>query len=120
MTKNPYEKILSANGDRETRGKRIDPDERREQILIAAIELSKRVGYHSITRDGVAQELGISHGLINNYFDTIEYLKKEVMRESILKEVLEIIAQGFGMGDEQALKINKELKDKVLQFLSNQ
>lgn len=100
-------------------GKRIDPDERKQQILDAAIKLAKQVGYHSITRDGVAQELGISHGLINNYFNTIEQLKKEVIKKAIEEQILEIIAQALGMGDKQILKISKDIKDKVLKFLSN-
>lgn len=92
---------------------------RREMVLTAAIEMSLRVGYRHLIRDDVAKEAGISGGLINKYFGTIENLRKEVLRTAIQKEILEIVAQGLGMRDPEVMKVSDDIKQKAFHFLIN-
>lgn len=99
--------------------RRETPTIRREEILNAAIELAVKIGYQNITRDGVALAANISSGLVTIYFSPIQELKNAVMKSAIEKEILSIIAQGMSLGDTQAQAITPELKQRVLEFLSN-
>ena len=97
---------------------RMEPNDRRNQILDAAIVLSINIGYKCITRDAVAEVAGISSSLIANYFPRMVDLKKAVMEAAIEERKLEIIAQGLSISDPLALEISEELKKKVLKYLS--
>jgi AcrR family transcriptional regulator len=99
------------------RATRTNPKIRKEQILLAAIKLSKRVGYHSITRDSVAEIADVSSPLISVYFPTVASLKAAVIRAAIDNEIVEIIAQGLSLNHPQVRKISKPVKHKVMEFL---
>lgn len=103
---------------RSNRAERTEPQLRREQILDAAITLSLKIGYRSITRDAVAGEAGISSSLIAHYFPVMEDLKTKVMEYAIEDERLAILAQGLAINDPLTLAIPDELKNRVIQFLS--
>jgi AcrR family transcriptional regulator len=90
---------------------------RKEMILCTAIEMSLKVGYQHLIRDKVAKKAGISGALVNKYFGTIETLKKEVLRVAIEKGIIEIVAQGLGMRDPDALKAPEEIKQKAFSFM---
>jgi AcrR family transcriptional regulator len=102
---------------KKTRRREI-PSIRREEILSAAIDLAIRIGYQNITRDAVANAANTSCALVTTYFPMVE-LKNAVMKMAIEKEILPIIAQGLSLGDTQAQGITPELKQRVLEFLSN-
>ena len=55
-------------------GKAVDPNMRLENVLNAAIELSRRDGYMRITRDDVAAHAGIGAGSVNRAFGTMNLL----------------------------------------------
>ena len=92
---------------------------RKSEILNAAIEVAKKIGYQSITRETVALAADTSCALVTRYFTTMAQLKGAVMMTAIDREILPIIAQGLSLGDARALKIQEELKQKVITFLSN-
>ena len=96
----------------------VDPIMRRNQILNVAIELAKKSGYSSISRNDVADNAGVSMSLINRYFKTMPQLRRAVMRAAVVNEVLEIIAQGLVNKDAHALKASDELKSRALQLYS--
>lgn len=97
---------------------RKEPEERKQQILKVAMQMSKRMGYSHITRDGVAECAGVSNALVSYYFDTIDALKKEVLKEAIKLEVVQIIAQGIAQKDPNTAKLPPALKRKVVKYLS--
>jgi len=97
--------------------RREEPQIRKQEILNAAIELAKRVGYQAITRDEVAQEADASSSLITCYFYNMDGLKRAVMQAAIELEELSIIAQGLGLRDAEALAINDKLKSKAINYL---
>lgn len=97
---------------------RLEPKERKSLILNAATKLAIKCGYIQIKRETVALEAGVAESLINRYFTNMYQLKKEIMRNAVENEILEIIAQGLAIKDPQILKISKDLKQKAIQYIS--
>ena len=54
------------------RMKRMTPDQRRETIVAAALDVAVRKGLASTTVRDVAAEMGTSSGLIHHYFDSMD------------------------------------------------
>ncbi len=52
--------------------KRMAPDQRREAIVAAALDVAVRKGLASTTVRDVAAEMGTSSGLIHHYFDSMD------------------------------------------------
>jgi len=98
---------------------RTDPKLRREHILNIAVEMARKVGYHKITRDGIAEGAGVSMGLVTRYLGTMKQLRRTIMRAAITQEIPEIVAQGLANGDNQAKKAPDDLKAKAVNLIPN-
>jgi AcrR family transcriptional regulator len=96
----------------------MEPGERKERILTAAISLAKEVGYHNLTRDEVAERAGVSFGLVTHYFGTMRGLRLSVMAEAIAQEIPEIVANGLATGDSLAKSAPPQLKEKAAALIS--
>ena len=101
------------------RKRRMDPDDRRDLILDAAVDLAKERGFLNIRRDEIAIKAGVSMGLVTRYFGTMVKLKRDVMRMAIRDEVLSILAQGIAIKDVHALKAPNDLQQRAVASLSN-
>ena len=55
---------------------------RRDEILRTATDLFSEKGYHELTMEEIAEEIGVSKGTIYNYFSSKENLYLEILRES--------------------------------------
>ena len=99
--------------------KRVNPELRKENILNAAIELAKAVGYYKVTRDDIAERAGVSMGLVSRYFGNMHQLRKAIMRSAVKQDIPEIVAQGIVNGDSFALKAPPELKNRAADFIAN-
>lgn len=98
---------------------RQKPDDRKYQILKAALALAEKPGgYSRLTRESVANEVGCADGLISKYFGTMTCFKRNIIRSAILTENLSIIAQGLATGDIHARKASKGLKARALATLA--
>ena len=102
-----------------TTKQRVDPKLRREQILNAAIELSKTKKYNKITAENIANKIGISPSLVAKYFKTMTQLRRAIIRAAINKEIPEIIAQGIANGDDHVKKAPEHLRLKALELIAN-
>ena len=69
---------MSVTGSR--RWRRLEPDERREQILECAVRLFGERPYAAVSTTDIAQAAGVARGLINHYFGTKRELYLEVVR----------------------------------------
>lgn len=99
--------------------KRLHPDERKEQILTAALKVAARPGgWSKLTRDAVAKEANCAEGLPSKYFGTMVDFRRAVMRAAIRSEALPVIAQGLAAGDKVAKKADETLKRKALASLA--
>lgn len=100
---------------------RLEPKERRERILQAAMIQAERTGYRVITSKQVADAAGLkSHGLINHYFGSIDGLRHAIIQRAITDENLEIIIQGLVTRDNAVLGIPVELKRRALSVFDSE
>lgn len=67
----------------EPRWRRLEPDERREQILTCAVELFGERPYAAVSTAELARRAGVARGLINHYFGTKRDLYLEVVRRMV-------------------------------------
>jgi AcrR family transcriptional regulator len=63
------------------RWRRLEPDQRRAQILACARRLFGERHYDAVSTTELAKESGVARGLINHYFGTKRGLYLEVVRE---------------------------------------
>jgi len=98
--------------------KRLEPKERKAQILAAAVTLAKRDGYKCVTRDAVADHVGISMGLVSRYFGTMPQLRRDIMRFAVREEIPEIVAQGLVARDPHAQKAPDDLRARAVKYIA--
>ena len=101
-------------GHKPPRSERKQPEERREQILLAAVNLAAERGYTKITQSEIAEAANVSHGLVSRYFETMEGLRAAVMHHAITKEIPRIILQGLALKDPIAARAPLRLKAKAI------
>jgi len=65
------------------RWNRLEPDERRRQILECAQRLFGERGYAAVSTEEIAQAAGVRRGLLNHYFGTKRDLFLEVVGEML-------------------------------------
>lgn len=65
------------------RNARLEPDERRRQLLSAARRLFNARHYGAVSTEDIAAEAGVARGLINHYFGTKRDLYVEVVRAMV-------------------------------------
>lgn len=60
----------------------IAQEERRRQILDAAVRVFARSGYHGSRVGDIAEEAGVAHGLLYHYFSSKEAVLQTIFREN--------------------------------------
>jgi len=73
----------------EPRWRRLGPDERRSEILAAAIRSFGEQPYASVQMAAVARDAGVTRGLLNHYFGTKRDLYLEVVRAMMFVPALD-------------------------------
>lgn len=98
---------------------RLHPDNRKDQILTAALNVAARPGgWSKLTRESVATEAGCADALVSKYFGTMIAFKRTIMRAAIKAENLSIVAQGLACCDTHARRAEPELKGRALATLA--
>jgi AcrR family transcriptional regulator len=67
-----------------SRRRRLEPDERRAQILACARKMFRERPYDAVSTSELAQRAGVTRGLVNHYFGTKRELYLEVVRDLIV------------------------------------
>jgi AcrR family transcriptional regulator len=75
---------------------RLDVEERRQQLVALGTELFSQRTYDDVSIDELAQEAGISKGLLYHYFPSKRHLYVETVREAA-RQLLERTATPEGM-----------------------
>lgn len=78
------------------RWRRLEPDERKEQIFTCAARLFGERPYSSVSTSDIAAEAGVARGLINHYFGTKRELYLEIIRRALTvpRLAVEILPEG--------------------------
>jgi AcrR family transcriptional regulator len=78
------------------RWRRLEPDERREQIYACAARLFGERPYSAVSTSDIAAAAGVARGLINHYFGTKRELYLEIVRRALTvpRLALEILPEG--------------------------
>lgn len=98
--------------------KRLLPDDRKKQILDAAIKVAGQPGgWSMLTRDAVARRADCADALVSKYFGTMPTFRRTIMRAAIIRADLSVIAQGLAMSDPHAQKATPALKVQALATL---
>lgn len=92
---------------------RMDPNERKQQILDAAIMMATCGPWHHLTRPRLAKRLGIADSLIAHHFGSMENLKDEVMFCGCRDCNMRIIMHGLSIKHPIALGLPDSLKRKA-------
>lgn len=94
----------------EPRWRRLEPDERRAQILACARRLFGERHYDAVSTTELARQSGVARGLINHYFGTKRELYLEVVRELMFipEFAVERLAHG-SVADRAAASIERFL-----------
>lgn len=97
--------------------KRLSPAVRQAGILNVALMLAEQRGYTAITRDEVAEAVGVRGPLLHYYFGTMKQFRRELMRWAILTRNLRVVAQGLAVDDPQAVQADDDLRRLALDSL---
>ena len=97
--------------------KRLKPEIRREQVLSVAVDIAIKHGYNAVTRERIAEQGGISTGLVSKVFNTMNQLHRAVMRCAIHREELSIIAHGIATGCRIAHGADDVLKRRAMDWM---
>jgi len=69
---------------------RKSPEDRREELVRAAISLVARKGFAAVTLRDVAAEVGVAHGLIRHYFPSREALLATAFDTAVRDELAQL------------------------------
>lgn len=98
---------------------RKNPGDRRREILNFGIKIAKKCGYKKITMQKVSKKLGISPPLMHHYFNNVEELKNEIIKEALENGIVEIIAQLMVFKDARVNNISDTTKKQAIDFISS-
>ncbi|MEP6811969.1 MAG: TetR/AcrR family transcriptional regulator [Actinomycetota bacterium] len=78
-------------------------EEKRRQILDAAVRVFARKGFHTSRVGDIAEEAGVAHGLLYHYFSSKDEVLEMVFRENwgVLLERIHAVEEGEGPASEQ-------------------
>jgi AcrR family transcriptional regulator len=89
---------------------RLQPKDRKELLLAAALEVAVSHGYLFMTRDDIAKVAECSPTLVPRYLGTMATLRKVIMRRAIKDGNLAIIVQGLASKDPLCAKLPDDVK----------
>lgn len=72
---------------------RMDPVERKAQLLDAAYQIAKCAGIKAVKRVSVAEACSVTEGVINMYFGNIKGLRNEVMERAVKMKNAPLLAE---------------------------
>ena len=78
---------------------RKTPEDRRRELLDAAVELARESGYLKMTHSHVAGRVEVSPSLVRKYYTNKAELHDAVMSEAVRLSIPEIVLQGLAAMD---------------------
>lgn len=93
------------------------PADRKVEILDAALALARQYGYQRVTRDAIAAKADCSPAIVSKHFGTMVQLRRAIMSAAVVREDLNVIAQGLAAGDSKARAAKPEVRKAALERL---
>lgn len=91
--------------------KRFKPAVRKPEILAAALELAAVKGYMFVTRNEIAEVVGVAGSTVQYHFGKMSTLRNELMIYAVKQRHARVVLQGLALYDKHALEADQELKD---------
>lgn len=95
---------------------RLTQKQRKKQILETALSIAEEKGYQSITRQEIADRIGMSYSLVSFYFNTARIMRDAVLTEAIRTENLRIVAQA-SLTKDTSWEISPKLRKKAINYI---
>jgi AcrR family transcriptional regulator len=92
---------------------RLTAEERKSQIIDAALKLGIKKGYYCLTIREIEEASGVSRSLISYHF-TIDELRKAMVKKAIAEEIRPILQQALSIKDRAVRKLSVKLKKELL------
>lgn len=96
---------------------RLDPKDRTNELLDAALQLAERTGWRTLTHAAVAAHAGVSQGLVVARLGTKTEMLRDVMRRAVNRGVARVVAEGLAVGDKQAKRASPALREEAAQHV---
>ena len=95
-------------------GSHASREDRREQVLAAALQSAILVPYYDLRREDVAAVAGMAPSNINSYFGTMGELRQAMLKRAIETENINVLKRALGRNEPLVEKMPKALKEKVV------
>lgn len=95
-------------------GTHMPRDDRRDQILTAAVQAAIMVPYYDLRREDIAACAGVSPSSINVHFLTMHGLRQALLQRAIETENVSVLKRAIGRNEPLVEKMPKALKEKVV------
>jgi len=94
-------------------------EDRREQIMDAALRVFAQKGFTRATNREIAREAGVTSGLIYHYFDSKDALLKTIIEQrSPLQMVRDLSPQMLAMAPEALLRMSAADRQSLIALLT--
>ena len=98
--------------------KRKTADERREQILNAGLHLARKHGYQNVTREQIADRLGMKSSVLHHYFGTMTKYRRALVRCAITRNDVTVLGQALAAGDRHAKRAPEALRRRAARAIA--
>lgn len=94
---------------------------KRLDILLAGMQLAEEKGLNNVTRQDIAEYLGIAPSLVSHYFGEMQTMREAIARQAAKANNLNVILQAMVLGypvkefttrEQRALAILSSLEEK--------
>lgn len=100
------------------KNKRLTPEARGDMLLNVAIDLAAKHGLAKVTRDQIATKAKVSPGLVTARLGTMKEMRRTIMRNAVVREILPIIAEGLVTRDRHAMEAPEALRQRAAAHLA--
>lgn len=89
----------------------------KEQILTAAVKMATKQGYKNVTRDGLADTMGVAAGAITYHYENMRKLRNAIIETAIQSENIKIFTEALVDRHPLAIIAPQRLKDLAARAL---
>lgn len=96
---------------------RLNPDERRDQLVDHALALAVNSSYLKVSFRDVAERAKLTKGAVIHHFKSVEELRAAIMDEAVYRGDLKVVAEGLVHNHPRAMSAPEKLKREAANYL---